>query len=110
LSRVAALAFVLLSPAACGGDEQEPAADVGEISCSSTTQIVTPRVQARRDGVHLEVSVSQEHGVSASIDGQRVRGGVVLQLSPGDHRVRCSHADGGSLESPFEVVEADAQP
>jgi hypothetical protein len=110
LRLVAALGFVLLSAAACGGDEEEPAANAGEISCSSTTLLVTQRVKARPDGVHLQVLVSQERGVSASIDEQRVRGGVVLQLSPGDHRVRCSHGNGGSLESTFEVVEADAQP
>lgn len=105
-----ALAVAVLSTAACGGDEEEPAAGVGEISCSSTTLLVTQRVQTRPDGVHLKVSVSQEHGVSASIDEQPVRGGVVLQLAPGDHWVRCSHGDGGSMESTFEVVEADAQP
>jgi hypothetical protein len=105
-----AFALVLLSAAACGGDEEEPAAAVGEISCSSTTLLVTQRVQARPDGVHLQVRVSQERGVSASIDEQRVRGGVVLQLSPGDHRIRCSGGDGSSMESTFEVVEADAQP
>jgi hypothetical protein len=101
----AALAFVLLSAAACGGDEEEPAAGVGDIRCSSTMLIVeTPRVMARPDGVHVKVSVSQEHGVSASIDEQRVRGAAVLQLTPGEHRVRCSHGDGGSMESFFEVV------
>jgi hypothetical protein len=99
-----AFALVLLSAAACGGTEEEPAVAVGEIRCSSTTLLVTQRVKARPDGVHLQVSVSQEHGVSASIDEQRVRGGVVLQLAPGDHRVRCSHGNGGSMESSFEVV------
>jgi hypothetical protein len=100
-----AFAFVLLSAAACGGDEEEPAAGVGDIRCSSTMLIVeTPRVMARPDGVHVKVSVSQEHGVSASIDEQRVRGAAVLQLTPGEHRVRCSHGDGGSMESFFEVV------
>jgi hypothetical protein len=110
LRRAFALGFVLLSAAACGGEEEEPAADVGEISCSSTTLLVTQRVRTRPDGVHLQVRVSQERGVSASIDEQRVRGGVVLQLTPGDHRIRCSHGDGSSMESTFEVVEADAQP
>jgi hypothetical protein len=103
-----ALAFVLLSAAACGGDEAEPVADVGDIRCSSTTlSVETPRVTARPDGVHVQVSVSQERGVSASIDEQRVRGPVVLQLAPGVHRVRCSHGDGGSMESSFEVVTAE---
>lgn len=100
-----ALGVAVLSTAACGGDEEEPAADAGDIRCSSTMLTVeTPRVKARSDGVHVQVSVSQEHGVSASIDEQHVRGGVVLQLAPGDHRVRCSHGDGGSMESTFEVV------
>ena len=97
-------ALVLLSAAACGGDDEEPAADAGEIRCSSTTLIVTPRVKARSDGVHLQVLVSQERGVSASVNDQRVRGGVVLRLSPGDHRVRCNHGNGGSMESTFAVV------
>jgi hypothetical protein len=100
---------MLLPAAACGGDEQEPAAAVGDIRCSSTMLTVeTPRVIARPDGVHLHVSVSQERGVSASVDEQRVRGGVVLQLTPGEHRVRCSHGDGGSMESFLHVVEEDA--
>jgi hypothetical protein len=104
--RLAAGALVLLALAApaCGGEEEEPVAAAGEINCSSTRLTLTQRVKARADGVHLRVNVSQEHGVSTSIDEQRVRGVVVLQLSPGDHRVRCSSGDGSSMESPFEVV------
>jgi hypothetical protein len=107
--RLAAGALVLLalSAPACGGDDAEPAADVGEINCSSTMLTVTPRVQARPDGVHLRVNVSQEHGVSVTIGEQQARGGLVMQLSPGDHRVRCTHGDGGSMESAFEVVEPE---
>jgi hypothetical protein len=68
----------------------------------------TPRVQARPDGVHLLVQLSQEHGVSVTIEGQPVRGGVVLQLSPGGHRVKCSDGTGGSMEAGFEVGEEGA--
>jgi hypothetical protein len=102
-----ALVLLALSAPACGGDDAEPAADVGEVNCSSTTLIVTPRVNARPDGVHLRVNVSQEHGVSVTVSEQRARGGVVMQLAPGDHRVRCSRGDGSSLESTFEVVEPE---
>jgi hypothetical protein len=105
--RLAAGALVLLalSGPACGGDDAEPAAAAGEINCSSTMLTVTPRVKARPDGVHLRVNISQEHGVSVSVSEQQARGALVMQLSPGDHRVRCSRGDGGSLESTFEVVE-----
>jgi hypothetical protein len=101
-----ALVLIALSTAACGGDDAEPAVDVAEIRCSSTRLTVTPRVKARPDGVHLEVLVSQEHGVLVTINEQQARGGLVMQLPPGDHRVRCAHGDGGSMESTFEVVEA----
>ena len=66
---------------------------------------VTPRVKAQPDGVHLRVNVSQEHGVSVTVSERQARGALVMQLSPGEHRVRCSHGDGGSMESAFEVVE-----
>jgi hypothetical protein len=107
--RLAAGALVLLalSAPACGGEDAEPAADVGEINCSSTRLAVTLRVKASPDGVHLHVNVSQEHGVSVTVDEQPARGSVVMQLAPGDHRVRCSRGDGGSLESTFEVVEPE---
>jgi hypothetical protein len=101
-----ALVLLALSAPACGGDDTEPAAAAGEINCSSTMLTVTPRVKARPDGVHLRVNVSQEHGVLVTVSEQQARGALVLQLSPGDHRVRCSRGDGGSLESTFEVVES----
>ena len=102
--RLAAGAFIALSLTACGGDDEEPAVAVAEINCSSTSLSVTPRVKARADGVHVLAQVSQEHGVSASIDGQPVRGTAVLQLAEGGHWVRCSHGDGGSMEASFAVV------
>ena len=101
-----ALVLIVLTTGACGGNDEEPAAAAGEINCSSTMLTVTPRVKAQPDGVHLRVNVSQEHGVTVTVSEQQARGALVMQLSPGDHRVRCSHGDGGSMESAFEVVPA----
>jgi hypothetical protein len=68
---------------------------------------VTPRVQTRNDGVHVNAHVSDERGVALTVAGQRVSGATVLQFPPGGVRVRCSHGDGSSMEAGFDVVEAD---
>jgi hypothetical protein len=65
-------------------------------------------VKVGPDGeVHVEANVSDERGVSATVNGERVRGGVVMQLSPGPAKLKCSHGNGGSMESSFEVVEEE---
>jgi hypothetical protein len=93
--------------AGCGGENEEPAVAVGEIRCSNTRLTVPERVAARPDGVHLDVRVSGERGVSLELEGQRVRGPVVLPLATGGHRVKCNHRNGGSMEAGFEVVAAN---
>jgi hypothetical protein len=103
--RLAAAGLAALALAACGGDEDEEApAGVAEITCSNTTLIVTPRVTTHAHGVHVEANVSKERGVALTINRQRVRGSLVMQLRPGTHRAVCRHADGGSMESSFEVL------
>src|SRR5215218_941736 len=92
---------------ACGGSDEDPAATVGEITCSRTMLQVTPRVQTRNDGVHVNAHVSDERGVALTVDGRRVSGATVLPLPPGGVRVKCSHGAGSSMEAGFEVVEAD---
>jgi hypothetical protein len=109
--RIAAAALVVLALAACGGEEEEPPAAVADIMCTSEMLTVTPRVRATTHGVHVEANVSNERGVSLAIDGERVRGEVVLQLAPGRRHVICRHPDGGSTETWFEVVPSErAQP
>jgi hypothetical protein len=110
-ARIVTLAACVLSVAAlcsaCGGSDEEPAASVGDITCSRTMLQVTPRVQTRHDGVHVNARVSDQRGVALTVGGHRVSGATVLQLPPGGVRVRCSHGPGSSMEAGFEVVEAN---
>ena len=111
LARLVTLAvcalFVASLCSACGGNDEEPAASVGEITCSRTMLQVTPRVQTRNDGVHVNADVSDERGVALTVDGRRVSGATVLRLPPGGVRVKCSHGVGSWMQAGFEVVEAD---
>ena len=99
--------FVASFCTACGGSDEDPPATVGEITCSRTMLQVTPRVQTRNDGAHVNAHVSDERGVALTVDGRRVGGATVLPLPPGGVRVKCSHGAGSSMEAGFEVVEAD---
>jgi hypothetical protein len=73
-----------LSLTACGGDGEEPVADVGRIACSGTSLAIdTPKIRTQTDGVHLNLRVSDERGVSLFVDGEHVRGEVVMSLPPG---------------------------
>jgi hypothetical protein len=111
--KVAAAAFAVLALplTACGGDGEEPVADVGRIACSGTSLAIdTPKIRTQTDGVHLNLRVSDERGVSLFVDGEQVRGEVVMALPPGGVPVKCTHGSGGSMESSFEVVAEDEGP
>jgi hypothetical protein len=101
----AAVAVLVLGVAACGGDHEEPAADVAAIHCSAKELTVTPKVEAGSDGrVRLEVHVSDERGVSVTVNGIRANGAMVIALPEGTVGVVCRDGSGGSMRSFFEVV------
>ncbi len=105
--RLVAVGLAVVALTACGG-EDEPAADVAAVTCSDTGLTVTPRVRSQPDGsVQVEADVRGQ-GVSLTVNGQPARGGTVMQLSPGNVRVKCRHAN-GSMEASFEVVEGEQQ-
>jgi hypothetical protein len=106
--------------AACGagpaGNGFEPAPDLARLVCGEdAARVLTERVQARPDGLHLEITnetagevhVTLERNPSEAVGAAGAPGTSthVLTIGPGTWTVTC-YADGGSLQpGAFELVD-----
>jgi hypothetical protein len=123
VKRAAAIALVVLLAGACADPavtttRTGDAPDALEIRCDGeTTEVLTPIVQAQRDGVHVlihntateRVSVTTETGGDGASPGETT---LIFPINPGRSRIRClketeDHAMENGDWGPFEVLAPD---
>jgi hypothetical protein len=122
--RAAAIALLVLLAGACADPavttaRTGDAPDALEIRCDGeTTEVLTPIVQAQRDGVHVLIhntlatetlSVSTETAGDGAPPGETT---LIFPINPGRSRIRClketeDHAMENGDWGPFEVLAPD---